>query len=166
MSTCGSIHCFRSSMSLTKSQRLHQSNQSSKNGGGSVAFVRSEYVSSCRVLEVDDDLDVADSHAMLLRCLGADVQVAYDGAAALAMVPQFKPHLVITDIGMPGMDGCETARRIRELPDGEKLVLVALTAWDHDAVRRRITEAGFDHHFVKPIQVDALEKLLASLDVT
>lgn len=126
---------------------------------------RSEGNSSCRVLEVDDDLDVADSHAMLLRCLGADVRVAYDGKAALALVPQFKPDLVIMDLGMPGMDGWETARRMRKLPEGRNLVLVALTAWDHSAARQRTTDAGFDHHFVKPIEIDALEKLLASFNV-
>jgi CheY-like chemotaxis protein len=118
---------------------------------------------SCRVLEVDDDHDVADSNAMLLRCLGADVRVAYSGEAALAMVPQFKPHLVITDIGMPGMDGCATARRIRALPEGKNLVLAALTAWDQDPIRDLVAKAGFDHFFVKPIKLDALETLLASL---
>jgi CheY-like chemotaxis protein len=120
---------------------------------------------SCRVLEVDDDHDVADSNAMLLRCLGADVRVAYSGEAALALVPYFKPHLVITDIGMPGMDGCATARRIRKLPEGKNLVLAALTAWDQDAVRERVAKAGFDHFFVKPMRLDALERLLASLNV-
>lgn len=125
----------------------------------------SNSASSCRVIEVDDDIDVADSHAMLLRCLGADVRVAYDGEAALALLPQFQPDLVIMDVGMPGMDGCETARRMRKLPEGKNLVLVALTAWDHDAVRQRTTDAGFDHHFVKPIEIDALEKLLASFEM-
>ena len=73
---------------------------------------------SLRILEVDDDFDVADSCALLLKCLGADVRVAYDGETALAVVPEFKPHLALIDIGMPRMDGCETARRLRALPEG------------------------------------------------
>lgn len=129
-----------------------------------MASVRSDCGSSCRVLEIDDDPDVADSHAMLLRCLGADVRVAYDGDAALAIARQFKPDLVFLDISMPHMDGCEAARRLRELPGGKDLVLVALSAWGHDAVRQRIAGAGFDRHFVKPIDVGALEELLASVN--
>jgi CheY-like chemotaxis protein len=117
----------------------------------------------CRVLHVDDNRDVANSSMLLLQCLGAHARVAYDGEVALAMIPEFKPHLVLMDIGMPGMDGCETARRIRQLPEGKSLVLAALTAWSHEDARRQTAEAGFDQHFVKPLAVEALEKLLASL---
>jgi CheY-like chemotaxis protein len=117
----------------------------------------------CRILQVDDDPDVADSQMLLLRFLGADARTAYDGETALAMIREFKPHMVIMDMGMPGMDGCETARRIRELPEGKNLVLAALTAWGHDDARRQTAEAGFDHHFVKPLAIEALESLLASL---
>jgi CheY-like chemotaxis protein len=115
-----------------------------------------------RVLVVDDVKDVADSLAMLLQLLGADVRVAYNGAAALAVLTGFKPHLALVDIGMPGMDGHETARQIRNLPQGRNLNLVALSGWGRDEDRRRSSEAGFDHHFVKPLGVDALEMLLAS----
>ena len=115
-----------------------------------------------RVLEVDDNRDVADSQGLVLECLGAETRVAYDGETALGIIPEFKPHLVIMDIGMPGMDGCETARRIRQLPDGKNIIVAALSGWGHDDIRRRTAEAGFDHHFVKPIGVTALEKLLAS----
>ena len=115
---------------------------------------------SLRILEVDDDFDVADSCALLLKCLGADVRVAYDGETALAVVPEFKPHLALIDIGMPRMDGCETARRLRALPEGKALVLAALTAWSHAEVRHRIREAGFDHHLVKPLTMEALEQIL------
>jgi len=90
------------------------------------------------------------------------VRVAYDGETALGIIPEFKPHLVIMDVGMPGMDGCETARRIRQLPGGKNLILTALSGWGHDDIRRQTAEAGFDHHFVKPMQVKALERLLAS----
>jgi len=115
---------------------------------------------SLRILEVDDDFDVADSCALLIKCLGADVRVAYDGETALAVVPEFKPHLALIDIGMPRMDGCETARRLRALPEGKALVLAALTAWSHTEVRHRIREAGFDHHLVKPLTMEALEQML------
>lgn len=117
----------------------------------------------CRILEVDDDPNVAESHALLLRCLGADARIAYDGETALDMIVEFKPHLVFLDIRMPGIDGCEAARRIRELPGGRNVVLAALTAWSHDDIRRQTKEAGFDHHFVKPMQIGAVEQLLASL---
>jgi PAS domain S-box-containing protein len=120
---------------------------------------------SRRVLVVDDDQDVANSLALLLNCLGMDVRIAYGGAAALTAVAEFKPCLAFVDIGMPGMDGYETARRIRKLPEGQDLILVALSGWARDDDRRRSREAGFDHHFVKPIEVDALENLLAPAPV-
>ncbi len=117
---------------------------------------------SHRVLVVDDDRDVGDSLVMLLQLMGTDVRVAYNGEAALAAVAEFKPHLALVDIGMPSMDGYETARRIRLIPEGKDLVLVALSGWGGDNDRRRAMEAGFDHHFVKPMEFDALESLLAS----
>ena len=120
---------------------------------------------SPRVLEVDDDRDVADSCAALLRCLGADVRVAYNGATALAIIPEFQPHLALIDIGMPEMDGCETARRIRMLAEGKDLILAALTAWSHAEVGHRVRAAGFDHHLVKPFPVEDFKQLLGSLCV-
>ena len=115
-----------------------------------------------RILVIDDDRSVADSFAMLLGCLGASARVAYRGDAALGVVAEFRPQLVFVDIGMPGLDGYETARQIRQMPEGKCLVLVALTGWGQERDRLRAIEAGFDHHFVKPISVDALEKILAS----
>ena len=75
-------------------------------------------------------------------------------------VAEFKPHFAFVDIGMPGMDGYETARQIRMLPEGKDIVLVALSGWGRDEDRRRAIEAGFDRHFVKPMEIDALENLL------
>ncbi len=102
---------------------------------------------------------------MLLQSLGAEVRAAYGGAAALEKVAVFKPHLAFLDICMPGVDGFETARRIRMLPEGKDLVLALLsaTSWADDP--RRVAEARFDHHFVKPIPINALENLLASTPV-
>jgi PAS domain S-box-containing protein len=117
---------------------------------------------SHRVLVVDDDRAVADSFAMLLERLGMNVCIAYNGEAALSHVSTFKPHFAFIDIGMPGMDGYETARRIRMLPEGKHLFLAALSGWGQEEDRRRSVEAGFDRHFVKPIKIDVLEELLAS----
>lgn len=118
---------------------------------------------SLRVLVVDDNHDVADSLAMLLRCMGSEVRVAYSGAAALEAIGGFKPHAAFIDIGMPGMDGFETAKRARKLPGGEGLVLVCISGWGRAEEMQRSRRAGFDHHLVKPVDPDVIESLLASL---
>jgi PAS domain S-box-containing protein len=116
-----------------------------------------------RILVVDDNVDAADSLGMLLKVLGADVRVAHDGRDALAMFPEYMPAVVLLDIGMPGMDGYEVARTIRAR-HGSEVTIVALTGWGQDKDRQRAREAGFDHHLVKPAEIDALQALLASLD--
>jgi PAS domain S-box-containing protein len=116
-----------------------------------------------RVLVVDDNRDAADSLAMLLRLAGQDVQARYDGLSALAQAQEFRPELVFLDIGMPGMDGYEVARRLRGEPQLEGVILVALTGWGQEEDRRRSAEAGFDHHLVKPVEPDAVRGLLADL---
>lgn len=119
---------------------------------------------SRRVLVVDDNHDVADSLVMLLECLGAEVRVAYDGPSALETLIGFAPEIALIDIGMPGMDGYETAKRIRERPQGRDLTLIALTGWGQEEDRRRTREAGFDRHLVKPVNDDVLQELLAAPD--
>jgi CheY-like chemotaxis protein/two-component sensor histidine kinase len=114
-----------------------------------------------RVLVVDDNRDAADSLTMLLRSKGHDVRVAYDGPAALAAAGAFGPDLVLLDLGMPGMDGYEVARRLRGMPAFAGRVIAALTGWGQEADRRRTREAGFDHHLVKPVDPAELETLLA-----
>lgn len=118
-----------------------------------------------RVLVVDDNPDAAESLEMLLRVLGAETRVAGDGEAALAAVRDFHPSIVLLDLGMPGMDGYEVARRIRERPDelGRPL-LIALTGWGQPEDRRRTREAGFDDHLVKPVDLGVLKSLLAVVD--
>jgi PAS domain S-box-containing protein len=118
---------------------------------------------SSRVLVVDDNRDAADSLGMLLRFLGAEVQVAHDGREALAAFESYRPRLVLLDIGMPEMDGYEVARAIRRRDAGRSVPLVALTGWGQDEDRRRAREAGFDHHLIKPPELEALRSLLASL---
>jgi CheY-like chemotaxis protein len=121
-------------------------------------------LSPVRVLVVDDNRDAADSLGILLQFLGAESQVVYDGPAALQAVPAFRPAAVLLDIGMPGMDGHEVARRIRQEPAGRDAVLIAVTGWGQEEDQRRSSEAGFDHHLVKPVDADSLQALLVSLD--
>lgn len=113
-----------------------------------------------RILVVDDNVDAAESLGALLRCLGADVSTAYNGAAALECLSAHKPAVMVFDIGMPGMDGYELARRTRATPDGAQIMLIALTGWGDDEARR--TAAGIDHHLVKPVELGVIESLLAS----
>jgi CheY-like chemotaxis protein len=114
-----------------------------------------------RVLVVDDNRDAAESLGVLLEYLGADVRVAHDGAGALAMLDSHRPSLVLLDIGMPGMDGYEVARRMRAHPGGRDLVLIALTGWGQAEDRELSRQAGFDRHLVKPADVEQLQQLLA-----
>jgi signal transduction histidine kinase len=114
-----------------------------------------------RILVVDDNVDAAESLAMLLRMIRHDVRVAHDGLAALAAVESDPPDLVFLDIGMPVMNGYDVARQLRQRPGLENLVLVAMTGWGQEEDRRRSHEAGFDHHLVKPVEPDALRQLLA-----
>jgi two-component system CheB/CheR fusion protein len=110
---------------------------------------------------VDDNVDAADSLALLLRMDGHDVRVAHDGSAALAAVEDDPPDLVFLDIGMPVMNGYDVAQRLRQRPGLEHLLLVAMTGWGQEEDRRRSQQAGFDHHLVKPVEPDALHQLLA-----
>ena len=103
---------------------------------------------------------------MLLRMAGHDVAVARDGLGAVDQTASFDPDLVLLDIGLPGISGYEAAQRIRQLPRGEGVQLVALTGWGQEDDRRRSREAGFDQHLVKPVDFDALRTLLASLPAT
>jgi CheY-like chemotaxis protein len=118
-----------------------------------------------RILVVDDNVDAAESLAMLLRMEGHDVRVAHDGPAALTTVDADPPDLVFLDIGMPVMNGYDVAQRLRRRPGLENLLLVAMTGWGQEEDRRRSQEAGFDHHLVKPVEPDALHKLLAGMRV-
>jgi CheY-like chemotaxis protein len=116
-----------------------------------------------RLLVADDNQDAANSLAMLLRMQGHEVRVAYSGVAALEITRSYIPDVVFLDIGMPGMDGYEVARRLRQLPGLESVVLAALTGWGQQEDRRRSAEAGFHHHLVKPVEPRTLAKLLAGL---
>ena len=117
-----------------------------------------------RVLVVDDNHDAADSLGALLRLLGADVQIAYNGTDALAALESYRPAVVLLDIGMPGMDGYDVVRRIRARPGSRDIAVIALTGWGQEADRKRTESAGFDYHLIKPADVNALESILGSIE--
>jgi signal transduction histidine kinase/DNA-binding response OmpR family regulator len=112
-----------------------------------------------RVLVVDDNRDAAESLALLLQMLGATTRVEGSGEAALRALAEFRPTLAIVDIGMPGMDGHEVARRVRARPEFDTLTLVALTGWGQAEDRRLSMLAGFDRHLTKPASLDDLQGL-------
>jgi CheY-like chemotaxis protein/nitrogen-specific signal transduction histidine kinase len=117
-----------------------------------------------RILVVDDNRDAAQTLAELLELAGNDLRTAHDGCEAVEVANEFRPALVLLDIGLPRMNGYEVARSIRGQPWGKRVVLVALTGWGQEEDRHRSREAGFDHHVIKPVEPDALFKLLATLD--
>jgi PAS domain S-box-containing protein len=116
-----------------------------------------------RILVVDDNVDAAESLAMMLRMWHHDVLTVYDGPEALAVAPSYRPEIVILDIGLPGISGYEVARRLRERPEFVDVLLVAMTGYGQDEDRRRSREAGLDHHLTKPANPDELHKLIASV---
>jgi signal transduction histidine kinase len=116
-----------------------------------------------RLLVVDDNRDSAESLGAILTHIGNDVRLAFDGIAAVELAAQFRPDVVLLDIGLPLRDGYEAARQIRNEPWGREVRLVALTGWGQAQDRRRSREAGFDHHLVKPVDPRSLLELLSGL---
>jgi PAS domain S-box-containing protein len=114
-----------------------------------------------RILVVDDNRDAADALAMMLKLSGNDVEVAYDGLSALSIAQSFRPDVAVLDIGLPGMDGYEVARRLRARPETGAALIVAVTGYGQNEDRDRSRAAGFDHHLVKPLESAALLNLLA-----
>jgi PAS domain S-box-containing protein len=117
-----------------------------------------------RVLVVDDNRDAAESTAMMLGIMGHETRSAHDGPEALAAAESFRPDTVLLDIGMPGMNGYETCRRLRATAWGRDAVVVAVTGWGQEDDRERSREAGFDHHMTKPVEPESLQRLLARED--
>jgi CheY-like chemotaxis protein len=113
-----------------------------------------------RILVADDNRDAAQTLAMLLELEGHEVRTAYDGLEALQLAEPFRPQIMLLDIGMPHMDGYQTARRIREQPWGQSVLLVALTGWGQDQDRHQASEAGFDRHLIKPVDPCTLHGLI------
>lgn len=113
-----------------------------------------------RVLVVEDHADSAQGLAELLALWGHEPYVTADGEEALARVDEIAPEVVLADIGLPGMDGYELARRLRQAPGGDALMLVALTGFESEHEDRDCAASGFDHHLRKPVDLDTLERLL------
>jgi PAS domain S-box-containing protein len=145
---------------VVKLPALEERRHMSTSPGASPA--RGSVLSPQRVLVVDDNCDAARSLGMLLKYLGADVQVVHDGPAALRAVEEYRPSTVLLDLGMPKMDGYEVARRIRERAEFDQVTLIALTGWGQDDDRRRTRAAGFNHHLVKPADISSLQMLLST----
>ncbi|MDG3008329.1 PAS domain-containing hybrid sensor histidine kinase/response regulator [Paludisphaera mucosa] len=114
-----------------------------------------------RLLVVEDNPDAALGLAMLLEASGHEVATAYDGPSAVELARSVRPDAVLSDIGLPGMDGYEVARRLRG--DGAGALLIAISGYGQEEDRRRSREAGFDHHFIKPVDYESLSELLARL---
>jgi CheY-like chemotaxis protein len=114
-----------------------------------------------RILVVDDNVDGAETLAMLLSLSGYDTRTAFDGLSALAAAAEFLPHVVFLDIGLPGMNGYEVARRLRADTRLEAARLIALTGWGSEDDQRKSKDAGFDAHLTKPVEPAAVDEVLA-----
>lgn len=112
-----------------------------------------------QVIVVDDNRDAAEALARLLELDGYTVRIALDGDSALALIDELRPHCVLLDIEMPGIDGCELSRRLRET-HGDDIVLIAVTGWDEEREGVAETFVRVDHYLRKPIDSTALRKLL------
>jgi CheY-like chemotaxis protein len=111
---------------------------------------------------VDDNQDATETLELLLQLWGHEVRIAYEGEGALSQAAEFRPDIVLLDIGLPGMSGYDVARQMRALPECREVMLVAVTGYGQDSDRRQSKEAGFDHHLVKPVQPGVLRELIAS----
>lgn len=115
-----------------------------------------------RVLVIEDNRDAADSLHLLLSLLGHEAQVAYSGPEGVTAAKEWRPHVVLCDVGLPGMDGYEVARQLRQLPGMAKTIVAAITGYGQDSDVQRSKEAGIDYHFLKPIEPAKLKQLLAN----
>ncbi|MGH9322388.1 MAG: hybrid sensor histidine kinase/response regulator, partial [Vicinamibacteria bacterium] len=113
-----------------------------------------------RVLIVDDNRDAADSLASMVALLGGEVRTAHDGPSGVDAAASFRPDVILLDIGLPGLDGYEACRKIRALPWGKEILLIALTGWGKDEDKRRADDAGFNLHLMKPADPTELKRFL------
>jgi CheY-like chemotaxis protein len=123
----------------------------------------SENTQQRRVLVVDDNVDIADALASLLDIQGCEVRVAHGGEAGLELALRFRPRVIFLDIGLPGMDGYQVARKLRQTDWGKEIELIALTGYGQDSDRQQALDAGFDHHLVKPARLDQIRDILEKL---
>jgi signal transduction histidine kinase/DNA-binding response OmpR family regulator len=113
-----------------------------------------------RILVVDDNVDAADSVAWLFRQQAHDVRTTHDGRSAIELATEFRPQVVVLDLGLPQLDGYEVSRRLRKLPDTRDSLIIAVSGYGQDEDRRRSSQAGFDHHFIKPVDFQTLMGVL------
>jgi CheY-like chemotaxis protein len=113
------------------------------------------------ILVVDDNQDAADALARIISGYGYETMAVYSGEDAVRATQSFLPDMAMIDIGMPGLDGYETVKRIRSQRDTDHIILVAVTAWSGEEDKRRAFEYGFDHHVSKPMSTETLEQILA-----
>jgi len=132
-------------------------------GGEALATHPSPLAPRMRILVVDDNMDSVECLSVLLELTGHETHAAYDGLEAVEAAENFRPDVVLLDIGLPELNGYDVARKIREQSWGQKMVLVALTGYAQEEDRHRSQEAGFNHHLTKPVDPVALKKVLASL---
>jgi two-component system, chemotaxis family, CheB/CheR fusion protein len=116
-----------------------------------------------RVLVVDDNQDTAMGLSLLMRALGHESRMTHDGLSAVEAAKQYRPNLVLLDIGLPGLSGYEVAKQLRQQATLEDSVLVAVTAWSQNEDKRLAAEAGFDHHLAKPAAFGTLQQILAAV---
>jgi DNA-binding response OmpR family regulator len=112
----------------------------------------------------DDNRDAAESLAALLRMVGHDVRIAYDGVEAVGLADEYHPDTIVLDIGMPKMNGYEVAQKMRAKTWGKDAMIIALSGWGQEDDKRRSHEVGIDHHLVKPLEPASLLELLAKQD--
>lgn len=135
----------------TQERIPESSDDASRKGGGH------------RILVIDDNQAAAKTVSMILKYFGNEVRIASDGLEGVAAAEEFQPELILLDLGMPKLNGYDVARHIRQQSWGQEMVLAALTGWGQDEDRQRSKEAGFDHHFVKPVEAEALRRLIDEL---
>jgi CheY-like chemotaxis protein len=119
---------------------------------------------SLKILVADDNKDSAESFALLLRLESHDVQVTHDGLHTLERVRDFRPAVAFLDVDMPGLNGYAIARAIRAAPSGADVCLVAVTGWARPEDQNRALDAGFDRHWVKPVDLEKIQSFLAELE--
>ena len=120
---------------------------------------------SLRIIVVDDNIDAAETLSMLLELNGHILETAHDGFEAVKLARAFKPQVGFLDIGMPGIDGYQTAAEIRRTPGLENIVLVAITGWAAESDRLKDSNTGFNYHFTKPVKVEVINDFLATINI-
>jgi CheY-like chemotaxis protein len=135
-----------------------EANPSGPGADGSAAKERA--ASAQRVLIVDDNQDASATMARLLEILGYRVRTASDGALAIALAKSFLPDAVLLDLGLPGMNGYQVCQALKDVPELKHTTIIALTGYGQSEDRRRVREAGFDFHLIKPAEVGEIRKLL------